>query len=72
MTSLADIQEEYDFLDADDRYRLLIDLGRALVAARAEGVPWKLLVLRYGLCRTRLWQLWRAAQEAAAGTTARG
>ena len=30
MTSLSDIHEEYDFLDADDRYRLLIDLGRAL------------------------------------------
>ena len=30
MTILADIQEEYQFLDADDRYRLLIDLGRAL------------------------------------------
>lgn len=29
-TSIADLQEEYDFLDADDRYRLLIDLGRAL------------------------------------------
>jgi cysteine desulfuration protein SufE len=28
--SLADIGEEYAFLDADDRYRLLIDLGRAL------------------------------------------
>lgn len=28
--SLDDIYEEYDFLDADDRYRLLIDLGRAL------------------------------------------
>ena len=28
--TLADIAEEYDFLDADDRYRLLIDLGRAL------------------------------------------
>ncbi len=27
---LDDIYEEYDFLDADDRYRLLIDLGRAL------------------------------------------
>ncbi|MEC3912514.1 SufE family protein [Sphingobium sp. CR2-8] len=27
---LADLQEEYAFLDADDRYRLLIDLGRAL------------------------------------------
>nr|WP_315457808.1 SufE family protein [uncultured Sphingorhabdus sp.] len=30
MTSIADIIEEYDFLDADDRYRLLIDLGRDL------------------------------------------
>lgn len=28
--TLSDIAEEYDFLDADDRYRLLIDLGRAL------------------------------------------
>ena len=30
MTSLTDIQEEYEFLEADDRYRLLIDLGREL------------------------------------------
>ena len=30
MSSLSDIQEEYEFLDADDRYRLLIDLGRRL------------------------------------------
>lgn len=30
MTSLADIAAEYDFLEADDRYRLLIDLGREL------------------------------------------
>lgn len=30
MTSLSEIQEEYAFLDADDRYRLLIDLGREL------------------------------------------
>ena len=30
MTSLADVQDEYEFLDADDRYRLLIDLGRTL------------------------------------------
>lgn len=28
--SLAEIYEEYEFLDADDRYRLLIDLGRQL------------------------------------------
>jgi cysteine desulfuration protein SufE len=30
MTSLSDIQEEYEFLDTDDRYRLLIDLGKEL------------------------------------------
>ena len=30
MTSLTEIHEEFDFLDADDRYRLLIDLGRTL------------------------------------------
>lgn len=30
MISLAAIHEEYDALESDDRYRLLIDLGRAL------------------------------------------
>ena len=30
MSMLADIQDEYEFLDGDDRYRLLIDLGREL------------------------------------------
>ncbi len=30
MTTLSDIAEEYTFLDSDDRYRMLIDLGRAL------------------------------------------
>ena len=30
MRSLTDIFEEYDFLDGDDRYRLLIELGREL------------------------------------------
>ena len=30
MRPLADIAEEYAFLDPDDRYRLLIELGRAL------------------------------------------
>lgn len=28
--SIADLAEEYEFLDADDRYRLIIDLGRTL------------------------------------------
>ena len=32
MPSLTDLQEEYSFLDADDRDRLLIDLGRELEA----------------------------------------
>jgi cysteine desulfuration protein SufE len=30
MTNLSEIQDEYDILDPDDRYRLLIDLGRTL------------------------------------------
>ncbi len=30
MNSLADIYSDYELLDADDRYRLLIDLGKAL------------------------------------------
>ncbi len=30
MATLTDLQDEYEFLEPDDRYRLLIDLGRAL------------------------------------------
>jgi cysteine desulfuration protein SufE len=30
MRTLEDIHEEYDFLDSDERYRLLIELGREL------------------------------------------
>ena len=30
MQTLTDLESEYSFLDADDRYRLLIDLGREL------------------------------------------
>ena len=30
MRSLDDIREEYEFLEGDERYRLLIELGRAL------------------------------------------
>ncbi|MEN2785089.1 SufE family protein [Sphingomonas qilianensis] len=30
MPNLADLQDEYSFLDSDDRYRLLIELGREL------------------------------------------
>jgi cysteine desulfuration protein SufE len=32
MSRLDDLLEDYGFLDADDRYRLLIDLGRELEA----------------------------------------
>ena len=32
MPTLTDLQDEYSFLEADDRYRLLIDLGRTLAA----------------------------------------
>jgi cysteine desulfuration protein SufE len=32
MQSIDDLADEYAFLDADDRYRLLIDLGRELEA----------------------------------------
>jgi cysteine desulfuration protein SufE len=37
MRSLADILEEYQFLDADERYRLLIELGRELRALPTPG-----------------------------------
>ncbi|WP_260483983.1 SufE family protein [Sphingomicrobium flavum] len=30
LPALSDIQDEYEFLDSEDRYRLLIDLGRQL------------------------------------------
>jgi cysteine desulfuration protein SufE len=30
LPALADIYDEYEFLDAEDRYRLLIELGRKL------------------------------------------
>ena len=40
MRALADILAEYEFLDSDDRYRLLIELGRELDRAHpAEGPP---------------------------------
>ena len=35
MRPLDDIREEYEFLDGDDRYRLLIELGRELEAMPA-------------------------------------
>ena len=38
MRPLSDIAEEYDFLDSDERYRLLIELGRELEALVARAV----------------------------------
>jgi cysteine desulfuration protein SufE len=35
MRTLDDIREEYEFLDGDERYRLLIELGRELDAMPA-------------------------------------
>jgi cysteine desulfuration protein SufE len=35
MRSLSDIAEEYEFLEGDERYRLLIELGRELEAMPA-------------------------------------
>ena len=35
MRTLEDIQEEYEFLEGDERYRLLIELGRELEAMPA-------------------------------------
>ncbi|HVF94114.1 MAG TPA: SufE family protein [Sphingomonas sp.] len=35
MPTIADLRDEYAFLEADDRYRLLIDLGRELEAMPA-------------------------------------
>ena len=36
MRKLDDIAEEYDFLEGDERYRLLIELGRDLETMRSE------------------------------------
>ena len=39
-------------------------LGAELVARRDAGTCWKTLQRDYGLCRTRLWQLWKEAEAA--------
>ncbi len=38
-------------------------VGSEVVAKRRDGVRWKLLEREYGLCRARLWQLMRQAQD---------
>lgn len=52
MTTLTDIQEEYEFLEADDRYRLLIDLGREL-APMPDALKTDATLVRG--CSARVW-----------------
>ena len=47
--------------------RIPENLGAELVAAREAGHPWKVLMRRYGLGRTRLWQVWREELRRRAG-----
>ena len=53
--SLADVFADYELLDADDRYRLLIDLGRELgrfdlrnqlSSNRTQGIPNMIALVR--------------------------
>ena len=39
------------------------EIGPRLIAARAAGIPWKVLQEHFGLGRTRLFQLWREARK---------
>ena len=48
MRSLDDIREEYEFLEGDERYRLLIELGRDLEEMPAALKTDATLVRRYG------------------------
>lgn len=38
-------------------------IGGELVAAREQGVKWAALMAKYGLKRTRLYQLWAVARN---------
>lgn len=40
-----------------------LDIGAELVAARARGVCWKLLMRRFGLSRSRLNEIWTEAKK---------
>ena len=52
MSALDNIYEEYEFLDADDRYRLLIDLGRQLEPMPA---PLKTDATQVRGCSAKVW-----------------
>lgn len=41
----------------------LRDIARIVAAERAAGTPWKVLMARFGLGRTRLYVLWREASQ---------
>lgn len=38
-------------------------LGREVLEARRDKVPWKVLEARHGYCRARLWQFMEAARK---------
>ncbi len=61
MPTIADIREDYAFLDADDRYRMLIDLGRELEAMPAALKTDATLVRG---CSASVWVYPRAAPDA--------
>jgi len=52
MRALADILAEYEFLDSDDRYRLLIELGREL-EPMPEALKTEATLVRG--CSARVW-----------------
>lgn len=67
MTSLDEIRDEYLFLDPDDRYRLLIDLGRSL---EPMPDPLKTDATLVAGCSARVWVYPTRAAENAGGSGA--
>ena len=61
MPTIADIRDDYAFLDTDDRYRMLIDLGRELEPMPAALKTNATLVRG---CSASVWVYPRATQDA--------
>jgi cysteine desulfuration protein SufE len=61
MPTIADIRDDYTFLDTDDRYRMLIDLGRELEPMPAALKTDATLVRG---CSASVWVYPRATQDA--------
>ena len=61
MPTIADIRDDYAFLDTDDRYRMLIDLGRELEPMPAALKTDATLVRG---CSASVWVYPRATQDA--------